>query len=451
MVFYVFKPSRSRLWSGRYRLPQDATIKTVALHRTNKSVALRELQLLVEEKERESAGIVGTKAVRDAAQKPLAAHLADFLQSKQSTRDERYLYELKHRVLKLIEECGWQAANDVTPESFENWRSGGTRSAKTNNEYLTSVRAVLNWMVRRGGKGLSTNPLNSLDMLATAGVHVRPRRAFAGEELSRLIASSGERGVVYLVAALTGLRRGELAQITRADLLLESDPARIIARANTTKNGKQARLPLHPAAAAAVRTFVRTRNLSGSDLVFADLLPDMDTFRSDLVRAGIEYIDESGCRADFHALRHTFCTMLQAADVSERCAMDLMRHSDRKLTNSVYTDSKLLPLDEAILKLPSIGAPVTQIDTQEFVLPGSEWSRPVTTANLVVASQAAANEVLSHAVAGGVATCHGVDENARYRVRTCDSYRVKVIARLGRAGFPSGGRVHMGPYGPMLN
>jgi hypothetical protein len=116
--------------------------------------------------------------------------------------------------------------------------------------------------------------------------------------------------------------------------------------------------------------------------VFADLLPDTDIFRSDLVRAGIPYIDENGCRADFHALRYTFCTMFQAADVSERCAMDLMRHSDRRLTNSVYTDSKLLPLDEAILKLPNIGGPVTQIDTQEFVPGSSAPSQPVTTANL---------------------------------------------------------------------
>jgi hypothetical protein len=140
---------------------------------------------------------------------------------------------------------------------------------------------------------------------------------------------------------------------------------------------------------------MQTRDLLASDLVFADLLPDMDTFRSDLFRAGIAYINESNCRADFHALRHTFCTMLQAANVSERCAMDLMRHSDRKLTNSVYTDSKLLPLDAAILKLPSITAPVTQIDTQEFVPRSSAPSQPVTTANLVSDPQAAANEVFS--------------------------------------------------------
>ena len=34
---------------------------------------------------------------------------------------------------------------------------------------------------------------------------------------------------------------------------------------------------------------------------------------------------------DFHALRHTFATMLACAGVSPRVAMELMRHSDRRL------------------------------------------------------------------------------------------------------------------------
>lgn len=95
-------------------------------------------------------------------------------------------------------------------------------------------------------------------------------------------------------------------------------------------------------------------------------MPTNDRLPGLLVDRGV-YSDENGYRADFHSLRHTFCTRLQNTDVSERCAMELMRHSDRNLTNRVYTDSRLLPLDEAILKLSGFGKPVTQIHTQEFV------------------------------------------------------------------------------------
>lgn|GEM_PF-1675385 len=38
--------------------------------------------------------------------------------------------------------------------------------------------------------------------------------------------------------------------------------------------------------------------------------------------------------------------------VNSRTAMELMRHSDRKLTDKIYTDSNLLPIGEVIRKLP---------------------------------------------------------------------------------------------------
>jgi integrase len=92
---------------------------------------------------------------------------------------------------------------------------------------------------------------------------------------------------------------------------------RVIARASTTKNHKEARIRLHPTAVAALREYLSAKVFCGTDPVFADLLPEMDEFRIDLERAEIPFIDENGYRADFHSLRHTFCTRLQNADVSE--------------------------------------------------------------------------------------------------------------------------------------
>ena len=63
--------------------------------------------------------------------------------------------------------------------------------------------------------------------------------------------------------------------------------------------------------------------------------------------------DELGRVADFHALRYTYCTYLQRNGVPSRLAMDLMRHSDRKLTDKIYTDTQMLPTAEAVNKLPA--------------------------------------------------------------------------------------------------
>ena len=59
-----------------------------------------------------------------------------------------------------------------------------------------------------------------------------------------------------------------------------------------------------------------------------------------------------GRYADFHSLRYTWGTYLQRNGVNSRTAMELMRHSDRKLTDKLYTDSNLLPLGEVVRNLP---------------------------------------------------------------------------------------------------
>ena len=84
------------------------------------------------------------------------------------------------------------------------------------------------------------------------------------------------------------------------------------------------------------------------DRVFKDGVPRCVTLKKDLKAAGIQYIDESGRYADFHALRYTFNTWLQTNGVPPRMAQELMRHSDRRLTDQVYLDTTLLPLQETM-------------------------------------------------------------------------------------------------------
>lgn len=86
--------------------------------------------------------------------------------------------------------------------------------------------------------------------------------------------------------------------------------------------------------------------------VFPKGVPRARTLRLDLEKAGIPYQDEMGRYADFHSLRYTWGTYLQRNGVNSRVARELMRHSDRKLTDKIYTDSNLLPLGEVVRNLP---------------------------------------------------------------------------------------------------
>ena len=81
-------------------------------------------------------------------------------------------------------------------------------------------------------------------------------------------------------------------------------------------------------------------------------------------------------RADFHSLRHTLATNLARAGTSPRIAMEVMRHSDIKLTTKTYTDAGLLPVADAVVKLPSLmrKARSTQIGTRNLFRAGHDLS-----------------------------------------------------------------------------
>jgi integrase len=61
----------------------------------------------------------------------------------------------------------------------------------------------------------------------------------------------------------------------------------------------------------------------------ACLVPRSKLPNAHLEAAKITKVDAQGRVVDFHSLRHTFCTNLQRAGVSQREAMELMRHNVR--------------------------------------------------------------------------------------------------------------------------
>jgi hypothetical protein len=103
------------------------------------------------------------------------------------------------------------------------------------------------------------------------------------------------------------------------------------------------------------------------------------------------------------------------------------RHSDRKLTNNVYTHSRLLPLDDAILNLPGFDQPVTPINTQGFVPLGLSLSQGGKRPETVNGTRDRMNARSEHEETLAVMASHNDGDGARYRVRTCDPYRVKVV------------------------
>src|SRR5688572_4151833 len=87
MNAYLFKPRRrvrgkvreSRFWHARYQRDGTTRYSTLNLKVRDKQVAQQRLNDFVQEYEREAAGIVVPKLLRDAAAKALTAHVSDFV------------------------------------------------------------------------------------------------------------------------------------------------------------------------------------------------------------------------------------------------------------------------------------------------------------------------------------------------------------------------------------
>jgi hypothetical protein len=114
----------------------------------------------------------------------------------------------------------------------------------------------------------------------------------------------------------------------------------------------------------------------------------MRWFKRDAQAAGISLVDAQGRRADFHALRHTHATRLNRANVPPRIAMELMRHSDLRLTMKTYTDAGSLPMASELGKLPSLSHPLPHPLNSDKT--GSDESQPVQSVTVIETAQPAA-------------------------------------------------------------
>jgi len=400
MIAHIYKPRRnkdgkviiSRLYRGRYRLHGDPTIVDVALNASDKQVAERKLAEIINEREREKAGLIAPKLQRTSAQKPILSHLEDFVADLAMLgRCAIYQRQVKLRVRRIVQDCGWQFLADITLDGFVAWRSEQRDlGPKTLNEYLNAMTALLNWMERHGR--IANNPLARATRVDTRGKQQR-RRAFTDAELTRLLAVAGKMRSMYLAAAYTGLRAGELQQLVWGDLKLDGERPHIVVRAITAKNRREAVLPIHPELLEELRKMQRAPNASNAgNRVFPQFKYPSRFIRRDMEEAGIARFDEMGRRLDFHCLRYTFATKLAQNGVSQRLAQELLRHSDPRLTANIYTDVTQLPTFEAVTSLPrfsraegkSDGQRVqkyTQLDSQSTDAPRHNEARSGTIAD----------------------------------------------------------------------
>ena len=402
------RAKRSRLYYGRLRLDGETKVQTIPLGVSDKGVAVTKLLQIRRERERAAVGLAVPQSELEAIKKPLSEHVAAFLADlKGKGRAHGTVKRYRTLLRVLFRECGWRVVRDITPASFSGWRNRGGRGPKYVNDVLGAALTFLTWMERRGW--IPANPLRHVEKVRNdrEGTY---RRALSPAEVSRLLAVAPvERAWVYLVILYTGLRRHELNRLTWGHFHLDAPQPFVELPATITKNHKSDRLPLRPEVVAAL-VKNRPENSMAFEWVFRGKVPAPVKLRRDLAVAGIPVVDERGRRIDVHALRTTFGTMLSVAGVAPRVAMELMRHSDLKLTMRIYTDAGQLPLAEDVQRLPSFSVPEkdaqihSQIHSQTGVAGGLSESQAVAPSPKLANSQDAEIVQFSPAETRPVAT-----------------------------------------------
>jgi integrase len=355
MIAHVFKHRRrvngkvesARTYRGRFRIQGDAAIREVALDTSDKQAAEAKLAQIVKEHEREKAGIIAPKLQRETAVTPLTKHLEDFVNDLSALgRSPKYLYHIRARATHLLGACRWTFPSDISRDAFVTWRSKWRKSPKTVNEYLNALNALLNWMERQGR--IPVNPLKGVPFADTRGKK-QLKRAFTDEEFTKLLNVAGHQRSLYMTAAYTGLRLGELRTLVWADLHLDHARPHLSLRALTAKNRRAALIPLHAGLVAEIKKLKPT-GAREADLVFAGCHHATAARRiiKDIAAAGLLRVDSLNRKLCFHSLRYTFATKLAHQGVAMRTAQELLRHSDPRLTANIYTDVTCLPTFEAV-------------------------------------------------------------------------------------------------------
>jgi integrase len=228
---------------------------------------------------------------------------------------------------------------DFSPEGIERWKGAFASRRQLSNRTLQKYIVVLHAIFKRAMKvyGLPRNPLATVErprLEKRAGIDV-----FSRDEVMALVgaAANAQDGVLYLAAAFTGLRLGELLGLHWEDVDFAADTIRVRrnwtgGREGTPKSGRGRAVPLMAEVADALaRHRQRERFVGEQDLVFCDPLGRhlgykslSQRYKDSLARAGLRTLR-------FHDLRHTFGThAIRAADPRE--VMEWMGHADIQTT-----------------------------------------------------------------------------------------------------------------------
>ena len=398
-------------WFARFR-DADGVMRRVTTGCRDQQAARQVLANIISEVEKIKAGIISREEAHVSVHSDtsLEQHVADYLTHMRACeRNADHIQNTGQAIKRVANDCGFVRLRDVERVKAERWllkQAELGMSARTRNTYRIALVAFGNWCVRESR--LLANPFAALPRANEAADRRRERRALTMEEIGRLLKAAEERplhnlmkitrgkdkgkslanlgprackkmrrvgqshAMFFRIAMFTGLRFSEIKSLKVADVHLDANPPHLTLHAKFDKARRGARQPMSNDLVGHLRQYLAARlihaqeeargqgepcqiALASEERLIAHV-PLLRAFNMDLEYAGIEKKDQRGRTLDIHSLRHTFGTLLARSGVAPRTAMDLMRHSDIRLTTNIYQHLELVDTAGAVNQLPVVGS-----------------------------------------------------------------------------------------------
>ncbi len=216
------------------------------------------------------------------------------------------------------------SSRQITQQSLDTFvlERGNEVKKDTLNKDIRNISAFLNWAVKSryvaSGLEIRKVKVSQKPVVALSPQQVR--------DLIMLVSDHATLRLRVLLAATTGLRRGDIEAICIGDIHFDRNT---ITTRNRKANKAMAERPIPEQVTTELSNYVATLPV-GQELLFTDRFPEK-RWKKIGRKAGLPDLK-------FHDLRKTFASLLAQRGVSTAVTQKLLEHSSPKLTNDVYTN-----------------------------------------------------------------------------------------------------------------
>lgn len=393
----VFRPRMpngglSPHWYARWQVNGRTKKKKIG----TKAAAQSALAKFEDQEARRKHGLPDPSAEAQGRHRPLFDWLDEYL-ALLASRDTSSAYRTgtESQLRAIFAGCDWQTFTDIEPDALIRFlaqlrdtprprtlggaakvRSGkdvadrpNTRGAApaTLNGYLRAAMAFAKWLAEKFGLA---SPLRGLKPYPEEVDRRRSTRTLSDAELTQLLTATEaarhkgnaavrgpDRAMLYRLAAYTGLRAGELAELTPAHFSLDAAPPVVTVAARDAKGKREEPIPLPDFLVSLLRDWLgeRPRDTRLFPGGWAKRKHQARWLAADLKRAGIEPRDDAGRPLPFHSLKRSYVVRLIKSGAKIHHVRRLARHTDVKTTLNYYAPTDLTELNAVVNALPPTG------------------------------------------------------------------------------------------------